>query len=452
MPDWFLPAGSPGSRDEWCFQTIATSEVKVYADYSDYFGRLADLFAQAKKGDEIFLVGWGFGLDQVLKNGKSALFFLEAARGRGARVRLLATISHTWSDNATEMAAAVAKKLDAVVDDQLLPSSSPSDVITSHQKAAVVKLESGTHLFVGGMDVTENRVGKWFDVQAEVVGPGATLGRKTLDERWESVKPTPGAAAFAPRTVIPSAKGGDFEVQFVRTYPPFPAQRTAWKRTYAEKGDHTYYELLCRAIAKARKTIYIEDHLFLSMGAAPSQSNPSGGSSPKERSDVTGTPATVEALLANAAGRGVKLVIVADHHKHSRVDRSHVVRTLSSGTTRLDLLQTREDMPWVHSKTWIVDDDLVVIGSANVWARSFISSQIPAEAEFGVAIRTELDGTSLGFPGAPWARALRIKLWERIRRSRQTAYSFPRDAGASWDDEVRELKSPVGGVDPLLPM
>src|SRR5262245_31741388 len=183
MANWFLPAGTPGSPDEWCFQTVPTAEVRVYADYWDYYNRLADLIAQAKSNNEIFLVGWGFGLEETLKKDKSALFFLEAARGRGARVRLLATLSHSWSDNATQVRNAVAKKIDAVIDDQL-----PADAL-HHQKAVFIKLESTTHLFVGGMDVALGRIDQWFDVQAEVVGLAATLGRKTLEERWESVRP-----------------------------------------------------------------------------------------------------------------------------------------------------------------------------------------------------------------------------------------------------------------------
>ena len=43
MTDWFLPAGGPGSPDEWCFQTVTTADIKIYADYQSYYDRLAGL-------------------------------------------------------------------------------------------------------------------------------------------------------------------------------------------------------------------------------------------------------------------------------------------------------------------------------------------------------------------------------------------------------------------------
>ena len=57
-----------------------------------------------------------------------------------------------------------------------------------------------------------------------------------------------------------------------------------------------------------------------------------------------------------------------------------------------------------------------------------------------------LDGKSVGFAGVPFGRALRIKMWERIKKLVEPRYVFPRNAGTSFDDEVAELKSPIDGV------
>jgi phosphatidylserine/phosphatidylglycerophosphate/cardiolipin synthase-like enzyme len=107
---------------------------------------------------------------------------------------------------------------------------------------------------------------------------------------------------------------------------------------------------------------------------------------------------------------------------------------------------------FVHSKTWIFDDfddGFVLIGSGNLWRRSFVSGQAPAESEFGVAFTSKVDGTSLGFPKVSFARALRISLWERLRQYRAPNYKFPRNASASFDDEVKELRKPIAGIDPF---
>jgi phosphatidylserine/phosphatidylglycerophosphate/cardiolipin synthase-like enzyme len=449
MVDWFLPAGAPGSPDEWCFATTATRELRVYTSYVEYYARLADLFAQAKGGDEIFLVGWGFGLEELLKGRNSAWLYLEAAHGRKANVRILTTPAHTWSDNLAQFNTASAKKLDAIIDDRL-----PSNAL-HHQKAVLVKLGPSTHLFLGGMDVTTGRINQWFDVQAEIIGRGAILGRKTLEERWESWRPPLGGLSFTASQLGPSEKDEKHQVQLIRTYPPFPANQPDWPRKYAPRGDHTYYALICRAIAAATKSIYLEEQFLWTMWRAPARTHPPGGSVPKQRGDVPDIPDTLDRLMKDAISRGVKVVVIGPSYSPNSdedTNREAVIRGWQNPNNLPVLLQVRSDMMFVHSKTWIFDDEFVVIGSANFWHKSYVSVAAPAEAEFGVAFTSDVDGAALGFPGVTFARALRIKLWERIRQTRNPAYVFPRNAAASFNDEVLELKSAINGVDPFEPM
>lgn len=457
MTDWFLPAGGPGSPDEWCFQTVTTADIKVYADYQSYFDRLAALMSQAKENCEIFLVGWAFTLDMLLtlKFGMlSLLSCLHGALGRKARIRLMLTRSHSYSDNAKEVADAIAEKItEAVVDEQLHPNA------VFHQKAAFFKLGSTSHLFVGGMDVTLKRRTDpgWFDVQAEIIGAGAHLGRKTLEERWESLKPPLGGLSSTQQS-IPPGSGDAHRVQFVRTYPPFPADTTNWKRTYAKNGDHTYYSLLSRAIGAATKSIYIEEQFFQTMGAAPTRTNPTGGSSPRERSDVPDLPRSLDDLLQDAISRGVKLVVVSNTRGHAANPslRDPLVQTLKGGTNPPVLLQVPNGKKFVHSKVWIFDDHtddaFVIIGSANFWQPSFTSTGLFADAEFGVGFTSKVDGTALGFEKVSFARALRIMLWERLRQDQDPNYTWPRDKSATLDDEIKELRRPIKGADPFTVM
>jgi phosphatidylserine/phosphatidylglycerophosphate/cardiolipin synthase-like enzyme len=340
---------------------------------------------------------------------------------------------------------------EAVIDDQLHPDTS------QHQKAAFIKLEKTTHLFVGGMDVTLGRRKDpgWFDVHAEIIGAGAHLGRKTLEERWESINPPLGGLSSTQKS-IPQGTGDAHKVQFVRTYPPFPADTTNWKRTYAKDGEHTYYCLLSRAIAGATKSIYIEEQFFQTMGPAPNRANPAGGSSPRLRSDVPDVPDTLEHLLQDAISRGVKLVVVTNKRSVGPPNpslRDTLVQMLKGGTNPAVLLQVPNDKKFVHSKTWIFDDHtddaFVVIGSANFWQPSLTSVGLFAEGEFGVGFTSKVDGTSLGFPKVSFARALRINLWERLRQDRDSTYTWPRDASASLEDEITELRKPIGDSDPF---
>jgi len=407
------------------------------------------VISQAQQGDEILLIGWDFSLEMILTQ-KFGQFpqlqtFLESAHGNGASVRMLATPPNSSNgDTAAQVAEATARKLEAFIDDQLPAGSS------HHQKSVLVKLKERTHLFVGGMDVALGRR-KWFDVHAEIIGLGASLGRKTLEERWESVRPPLGGLSFTQKS-LPSPDGDAHRVQFVRTYPPFPQDTTGWKRAYAKDGEHTYYSLMSRAIASATKSIYIEEQFFVAMGPAPKRLNPAGGSSPRQRSDVPDVPDTFERLLQDAIGRGVKVVVVAANKvrpiaHHDPSGRDALVRSLADPKNPPVLLQPRPDSWFVHSKTWIFDDEFVLIGSGNFWPQSFVSVQQPSESEFGVAFTSKADGASLGFPKASYARALRIKLWERLKHNRDPGYTFPRDVSMSFDDEVKELRKPIGGVD-----
>jgi len=460
VTDWFLPAGGPGSPDEWCFQTVTTADIKVYSDYQSYYDRVAALMSQAKDNNEIFLVGWAFTMYMVLtlkfgiQGPVDLKTFIKGALGRQARVRLLLTRSHSWSDNATEVANATSEGVtEAVIDDQLHPDTS------FHQKAAFIKLDSTTNLFVGGMDITLGRRSDpgWFDVQAEIIGAGAHLGRKTLEERWESLKPPLGGLSSTQQS-IPQGSGDAHRVQFVRTYPPCPTDTTNWKRTYAKNGDHTYYCLLSRAIGAATKSIYIEEQFFQTMGPAPTRTNPTGGSSPRERSDVPDFPRPLEDLLQDAISRGVKLVVVSNGRGGAANPplRDTLVQTLKGGANPPVLLQVPGDKKFVHSKVWIfddhTDDGFVVIGSANFWQPSFTSTGLFAEGEFGVGFTSKVDGKSLGFEKVSFARALRIKLWERLRQDQDPTYTWPRDKAASLDDEIKELIKPIGGADPFTAM
>ena len=110
----------------------------------------------------------------------------------------------------------------------------------------------------------------------------------------------------------------------------------------------------------------------------------------------------------------------------------------------------------IRPEGWTFDDNsedpFVVIGSANFWQPSLTSVAAWAEGEFGVGFTSKAKGDSLGFPEVSFARALRINLWERLRQDRDPSYKWPRDASATLDDEIKELRKPIGGGDPFQVM
>jgi phosphatidylserine/phosphatidylglycerophosphate/cardiolipin synthase-like enzyme len=454
---WFLSPATPGSQDSWCFQTVPTNEIRLYFgdSYLDYYARLAKLIGFAQFGDEIFLTGWGFDLSTKLDGKQDALSLLAGAKRRGVTVRLLSNPDVANNQNVKQMQEAKGKNIDARIDWQLTPGTGEN----RHQKAAYISTRSGgagpvdisESLFVGGMDIADRRL--WLDVQAEVMGLGARLGRLTLEERWESVV-KPKAGNPFPRDLLPDPRENkeNHRVQFVRTYSPFPADQKGWERTYAPAGDHTYYTLVCQAIGLAQKSIYLEDQFLFPLVKPPKPNRPADGPRTKKRSDLPDVPDTLERLLAEAIGRGVKVVVVGptwgpqwgNEGRTFEGNRKLAVKTLRAVKKKSYLLRLTS-APFVHSKAWIFDDEFVVVGSANFSAESFVSVSFPAASEFGVAFTSKIDGTKLDFPGVSFARALRIKLWERLRKSMDPAYTFPREVEHSFDDEVVELLRPFNG-------
>ena len=462
MADWFLPKGTPKSPDEWCFHIVSAPEIRFHLTYASYYKRLAELIGKTKESyDGVFLVGWGFNLEEKLDGKTSALEILRKARQRKVRVKLLATPNVGYEDNFEAVRLAKEKGIDARIDDQLPPStqSKPSH----HQKGAFVQTivsktdlyEYDEFLFVGGMDIVKERA-DWIDIQAEFTGNAAGFGRLSLDERWRSVTATAGAKkTVSQQDVIEMPSGASkpaHKVQFVRTYPPFPKERKNWKRAYAEKGDHTYFHLLSNAISKAKKSIYIEEHLLFSMGSAPTDANPRKATEPAQRSDLPSAPRALEQQVKQAAARGLDVVIVTPNWGNGvfKTNRDNTAKAMEVTNKKLRVLAIASTA-MVHSKLWIFDDEFVVMGSGNFYGPSHIStSAMPAESEFGFGFTSTIDGRSLGFAKSGFARALRLALWQRLRRQLFVFYKFPDDPKKNFADEFEELIKPIGGRSPFV--
>jgi phosphatidylserine/phosphatidylglycerophosphate/cardiolipin synthase-like enzyme len=462
VADWFLPQGTPGSADEWCFHVTQAPEIRFHLTYKSYYKRLAELIASTEGPlDEVFVVGWGFNLAQSLDGRSSALEVLEKARKNKVPVRLLATPDVGYEKNEDAVRAALGKDIRAILDKQLPPikGSRPSH----HQKAVLVdkivfrnKLyRIDNFFFVGGMDIVADR-SDWIDIQAELTGNAARLGRLSLDERWKSVTAKKeGDEAVSKRDLIETSDQGGpvvHKVQFVRTYPPFPKDRTDWKRRYAEHGDHTYFSLLSNAISQAKKSIYIEEHLLFSMGSAPIEANPRKVTDPRRRSDLPRAPKALEQQVKQAATRGVDVVIVTPNIGEGvfKNNRDATAKFMATRNGKLRVLALASSA-MVHSKIWIFDDEFVVLGSANFYGPSQGSTdRMPAESEFGIGFTSSNDGRSLGFPKSGFARALRLALWQRLRRQFFVFYQFPDDPKKTFSEEFEELIQPINREKPFV--
>ncbi len=409
---WQLPVGQlPSDRHDFA-RVTSDCRVRAYVSYADYYERLGTLIPRTDQGDEIFIAGWEFNPDQPLGS-KTTKDLLEEAIKKGVRVRVLLS-ARTFDPKLNQKAVATIKALkgEAALDAQHQGNG------TMHQKAVYLtakpepKKPPEPHLFLGGMDVTLNREGFWHDAQAEVIGEGAKLGFATLEERWYSV--TKGVKEIP---AAPTQGDNHTLVQFVRTYGKPDAAAKKNGRVYAPDGDFSVHALLSHAIGVASNFIYIEDQYVV--GCRDDAGN--------DLKKLT----SLEDLLAKALQDKPKLNVIVVFPRSAQVDgegwkpwirRKRLIDTLTRNATkpRVRILQYQEKYTpdvsakhtndffqnYIHTKVWVFDDQLAVVGSAN-YNRSGLSN----EGEFDVGIASDKPVDSGPGKGFVFARALRMELW-----------------------------------------
>lgn len=278
-----------------------------------------------------------------------------------------------------------------------------------HEKLLCVRGSEGLHALCGGVDVNADRVevvrhGRGeplHDVHCEVRGPAAVDLVQVFLQRWDahpsgahydrSVGPLLGRTiAHAPD--VPGAPG-----QIVRVATTFnrvdPEDLRKLERR-ACKLERGIREALLGAIASARGFIYFEDQYMTSLTVA----------------EALGLAAkNLKYVLALITGGAI-----SDLPQVWRRRKEFITCARSKGLG--DKLQVyylvdpvrpldAQENTYIHAKTWVFDDELAYIGSANVNNRGLSS-----DSEVGVFV---CDRTTSVDPPYGFAKDLRIRLWAR---------------------------------------
>jgi phosphatidylserine/phosphatidylglycerophosphate/cardiolipin synthase-like enzyme len=334
-----------------------------------------------------------------------------------------------------------------LIDNQLIIGSD------HHQKAVFIRKSSLPFLFIGGMDITNDRL-NWIDAQVEIIGSGALLGLNTLEERWKSVE-SPFIKSIKPfvnYNVPQILKNSGFTVQFIRTYSPIQVgNEKIANRNYAENGDFTYFNLVRKALLNCRKSIYQEDQFFEVMGNIPQPIESPQSPNNIKRSNISGT--SLDPLIYSKAGQqNFKYFGIGNNYFNTAFPRYFGNNKFNSSNNNSFpvLMQLGSDFfkltnVFFHSKLWIFDDELIIIGSANYWNPSFNSEPRPGfqknegdiiKSEFGVAFTSsKATGEIFGFPKVSYIHGLRLKLWERIRQFAEPAFHFKPDQVGDFENE-----------------
>ncbi|HEX8111274.1 MAG TPA: phospholipase D-like domain-containing protein [Kofleriaceae bacterium] len=293
----------------------------------------------------------------------------------------------------------------AAIDDGLTPRRSGCH----HQKVLCVRGSEGLYALCGGVDLNPDRVAvvrhgrgePLHDVHCEVRGPAAVDLVQVFLQRWDShpsgahydqtVGPVLGRT-IAHGPDVPGAPG-----QIVRVATTFnrvsPEDLKKLDRR-ACKVERGIRDGLLGAIASARGFIYFEDQYMTSLTVAEAL-----GRAAKNLKYVL-------ALITGSAISDLPQVwrrrkeFIACARSKGLGDKLHVYYLVDPVRP-----PDAQENTYIHAKTWVFDDELAYVGSANVNNRGLSS-----DSEVGLFI---CDRTTSVCPPHGFAKDLRIRLWAR---------------------------------------
>lgn len=414
----------------------AGNDVRPLVDGANYFTRLCQELRGARAGDRVYFVDWRGDPDERLDGpGTAVMVELARAVSAGAHVAGLVWRSHldhlrfSQAENRNLSQALQAIGSPVMLDQRVRRGGS------HHQKFVVIRHPDRPDrdvAFVGGTDLGHGRrddhrhlgdpqaqrmpawygpTPPWHDAMVEIHGPAVADVECCFRERWEDptalehlrpwlrvldrlrglkTKETPLPDPLPP----PPSQGGEI-VQLLRTYP---SQSPSYP--FAPMGERTVALGYAKALARARRLVYVEDQFLW---------------------DTEVAAVFAAALRCNA---DLQLVAVVPRFPDSEgglqqpaKDATHAeaLRLLyAAGGDRVHVfnLENGAGTPvYVHAKICLIDDVWAAVGSANLNRRSWTHDSELTAAVL-TASQTDEDNQDT------FARRLRLQLWcEHLGRS-----------------------------------
>jgi phosphatidylserine/phosphatidylglycerophosphate/cardiolipin synthase-like enzyme len=295
---------------------------------------------------------------------------------------------------------------------------------SNHQKFACLVDPDNRRALIGSADI---HTGRWdtsthqtpnyerygkptHEAGVLVEGPAVADIEMTFLERWNDSTRTglmpasPSLPLLAARSPSPAVRGSH-SVQVLHTYGS-TTRGYSWSVT----GEYTIWAAYLNALRTASSYIYIEDQYFLPFDFPPRFESAPG----------LGRDSDLVFQLGAAINRGVKVLIVVPSateeagplQRYQKFQRDIGVAYLQSVATKagrrddftiVALNNGAEDI-YVHAKLLIVDDEFVLLGSANVNQKSMTHD---SEVDIGVV---DADGQfAKAFRVAAWAEHLAVR-------------------------------------------
>ncbi len=365
----------------------------------------------------IYLTGWQLGLDTEMgtKGSPTLRKLLEAADNRNIQVRALLykrQFLPNWNKGEVDFINGL-KGGQAFLDDRYLVAGS------HHQKLLLVNSSDGLVGFCGSSDIHPFRR-DWHEVHCRVRGPAARDLHDVFAERWNDFssglvqKRKRPLMALTSLSVRPGA--GTADVQVVRTYGngsahrgidvnPITTDPEGYK--FAPRGEQTIYDLIENAIEQAEVYIYLEDQYLTCCEDM--------------KHGVAMSKLLAKKLKAAKEGHSSlqKLIILVNRTCNVN---GEIRQAWQRRKKFLDALRAEDDPAnphlvvaqykakhniFFHSKTWIFDDELAIISSANCNRRGYSH-----DSEVGVGIIDTIPPDPTGEQKS-LPQKIRMDLWHK---------------------------------------
>lgn len=275
-----------------------------------------------------------------------------------------------------------------------------------HQKVLIVKGNEGLISFCGGVDINPDRLitsssggssggggssgvqgAPFHDVHCKIVGPAAHDLLVTFVQRWtahpqhKTIDAAKGAL-LGLKEPVPTSKGTHF-IRIARTFNQISSKDCRKARSIRS--------VMTGLIQAARRFIYIEDQYLVSMEAAAELQK----ALPRIQHLTIVIPHSSISDLPQVWSRRKAFIDLLRSSPHKHKVRVFYLVNPASGTFGA--------FTYVHAKTWVFDDEVAVIGSANCNRRGW-----SYDSEVIAAI---YDGTPAAGGSLPFAQKLRMTLW-----------------------------------------
>lgn len=343
-----------------------------------------------------------------------------------------------------------------------------------HQKVLIVKRGDTLVGYCGGVDINANRLYQikptdpQHDTHCRIVGPSARDLLETFLRRWrhhpksaaiDAQTPLRGASEPVPARVTRLAPfdmltRGTASVIIARTFNPV-------HRKSVFRAERDIQRLLLGAIAAARRFIYIEDQYLFDY---PDPGHPANRDMATALNRAMPRLQHVTILVP---GNGLAVPLVDGHFRRNFIDA--VVSGLSTGDrAKLGVFHPSHSQSapsfgchdYVHSKCWVFDDELAVIGSANCNRRGYqhdsevnafiFSDPLPQQPMTALALAMRESGEQVATAPASIAQAFRVLLWKEHLRAPAAALLDGVASAALWRKPSRPPGARIIDFDPGL--